>query len=252
MPSVASTCICFPGTPDWTAISAIATVVSAFATVVLAFGVIIAWYQLRLQRKGNQVIETGKLLQEWNSDRLWLARSWLDEDADSWDIDRKRATRLYKLVAGLKTWRFRRLQDFVNDLIEEHARLAERIEIYIRKGAADESIIGDHIAYDVLMSYTTIQGVLQERATEDDLSYEGFRDLALRLQDYAKIHPFDADLRGRLVWANLPPLEYARGDKSKGYDKSLWRQIELELATLRDMLHPKSRSARDRKEWAKA
>ena len=58
-----SYCICFPGTPDWTAVSAI-------ATVFLASGVLVALYQLLLQRQADRVIETGKLLQEWNRD-VW-------------------------------------------------------------------------------------------------------------------------------------------------------------------------------------
>ena len=137
-------------------------------------------------------------------------------------------------------------------MIEDHSRLAELIEIYIRKGAADEGIVGDHLAYDILSTYYAVQDVLRERALKEDLAYEGFRDLALRLQDYAKIRPVEADLRGHLVWAKLPPLKYKGGDESHGYGKTIGRRLGLVWATVRDFLNPRSEAAKDRKEWAKA
>jgi hypothetical protein len=236
-------CFCFSGTPDWNAITAI-------STAVLAFGVLIAWYQLVLQRRGNRVVETGRLLEAWNDNRLWDARSWLDIDAYDWKADRRRVVRFYTLVQALKRRRFRPLQDFVNDIIEDHARLAERIEIYIRKGAADEGIIGDHIAYDVIMAYFTLEDVLKKRAAEDDLSYEGFRDLALRLQDYAKIFSLDADLPGSLTWAQFTPLVYGPDDESQGYKKSPWRKVLLGYAVLRDFVFRSTRSANERRKFA--
>lgn len=236
-------CFCLSDVPDWNAITAI-------STAVLAFGVLIAWYQLVLQRRGNRVVETGRLLEAWNDNRLWDARGWLDDDAYDWKADRRRVARFYKLVQALKHRRFRPLQDFVNDIIEDHARLAERIEIYIRKGAADEGIIGDHIAYDVIMTYYTLEDVLKKRASEDDLSYEGFRDLTLRLQDYAKICPLDADIPGSLTWAKFTPLVYGMDDVSQGYKKSLWRKCLLSLAAIRDFVIRNTPFARDRRDLA--
>jgi hypothetical protein len=82
--------------------------------------------------------------------------------------------------------------------IDRSAKLADRVEIYIRKGIVEESIIAEHYGYDVLTLYQVLRDVFQHRAATDDYNYEGFRDLASRIQDYARLHPLDADLRDRV------------------------------------------------------
>lgn len=56
-----------------------------------------------------------------------------------------------------------------------------------------------HIGYDVPNTYYILQDIFQDRAIKENLNYEGFRDLALRVQDYARLNPLDADIGSELV-----------------------------------------------------
>lgn len=184
------------------------------------------------QRKANQVVESGNLLKEWNAERLWLFRSGLDVDNDP-DVNRVTASVLYSCIVRFGHFRrFLKMEEALNNLLEDTTQSAERMEIYIRKGAANESIIAESAGYSILSTYFFLRDILQHRAGEYDYNYDGFRDLALRVQDYAKMFPLDADLRDELTDADLPPLVYRGGDKSVGYHKSPWRRILLRLLPL--------------------
>jgi hypothetical protein len=202
--------------------------VTALASVLLTIGVVFAAAQFFLQRKSDRVAETGRLLQEWYSDRLWWLRTWLDKEPASKETDRLRALNFYIRIKRLgKRKTYREIFLDIEDGIEELARLAERIEIYVRARAASEQIIFDHIGYDILMSYIILSDVLALRASTENLSYEGFRDLALRCQDYAKLHPLAADIDDTMVWKVLPKLKYIVGGESEGYSKSILLKLRL-------------------------
>ena len=204
--------MCFFTGVDWTFV---ANQVTAWSTFVLAVGVVFAALQYFGERKNNRVVETNSLLRDWQATRLQIARTQLDNNVY------RRLLRLQRFKA------FRDLEVDVYNFIQDTARISERMEILVRRGAADEGIIVEHIGYDILVSYYILRDVLQDRAAEDDLNYEGFRDLARRTQDYAKLHPLDADLRDKLVFANLPPLRYRGGDVSLRYRESLRRRARL-------------------------
>jgi hypothetical protein len=198
------------------------TLALAVLTLLLTLGIAFAAAQFFLTRKFNRTLETDHLFKELRKVGLWEGRSKLDT-LDDLEGNRLRANRLYKVIHRLRRFKsFRELDAVTSDFIEDVARLTERIEIYIRKGVADEGIIAEHAGYDVLMTYCCLRDILQKRAAEDDLNYEGFRDLALRIQDYAKLHPRDADLRDDLVWDSLPRIEYKGGDESLGYYIPWW------------------------------
>jgi hypothetical protein len=155
------------------------------------------------------------LLNDWNENHLWLGRSWLDKSMDL-DSDRERATRVYKAILRKRFKSYRNLDLQVADFIEDTASLAERMEVYVRKGVADEGIIAEYIGYGIITTYYHLRDILQARAEADDFEYEGFRDLALRIQDYAKLHNKDAGLSDDIVFAVLPPLRYRSGTVSEG------------------------------------
>lgn len=203
-----------PCGPDW------ASIVTAVATAVLAIGVIFAAAQFFAERRASRAAETGALLQEWDDERLQRWRYNLDCYEDI-EVNRTRAWNAYRELDGreLKT---------VNDLVRDLSRVADRIEVYIRTGAADTRIVAEHIGYDVVSPYYTLQNVLQSRASEGDFNFDGYRDLALRIQDYARLHRLEADLPKQLVFANLPLIRY-RHDISQGYRKAVFVAFRLWL-----------------------
>jgi len=209
--------------PDWT------SVVTAIGTGVLALGIVIALLQFRQDRLFNRVLQTGGLIKLWSKNKYWIARSRIDKDYDQ-GINRQRVNRLYAGVKRFKGFKaFRELEVDVYNFIEESTRMAERMDIYISRGVADLGLIADHLGYDVLELYYCIQDVLHERALTEDLNYEGFRDLSLRIQHYARLHK-DVDIRDELVWAVFPPLPYRGGDESEGYRMSRFYRWRLKLA----------------------
>jgi hypothetical protein len=135
---------------------------------------------------------------------------------DSMDLDpepRKNALLAYQ------NWKLKRLD--VRDDLLELSGTAERTEIYIRKGAADVGIIAEHLGYDIILAYYCLRPIIRELTSGEDFNFDGFRDLTLRLQDYAKLHPLDVDIRPNMIFATIPPLRYRGGDVSLGYHKSL-------------------------------
>jgi hypothetical protein len=86
------------------------------------------------------------------------------------------------------------------------AQVTDRIEIYLKGGTADESLISENIGYYIIVSYYTLQDVLQERRSQEDYIYESYRDLAMRIQDYGKLYRRRAQIREILLWAPLPPF----------------------------------------------
>jgi hypothetical protein len=212
-----------PDGPNWAEqITAWSTLAMAVLTLLLVLGVAFAAGQFFLTRKFNRTLETDQLLKEIASSALWATRSRLDK-FDSVTENRRRAYRLYKKVQRFGRFkRFRGLAKRFRTVISEIANLTERVEIYIRKGMADESIVAEHTGYNILSTYCFLADVFEERALLYDYNYDGVRDLALRIQDYAILNPKAADLREELVWHPLPPLKYKGGDVSLGYSIAWW------------------------------
>jgi len=215
----------FPGS-DW------AAWLTAIATVVLAGGVIVAVKQLWQDRLFNRVLQTGGLIKAWGKNKYWIARSRIDKHFDQ-EQNRTRVNRMY---AGIKRFkgrrRFRDMEVEAYNFIEETARLAEQMDIYVSRGAADLGLIADHLGYEIIVLYYALQDVLDERALTEDLNYEGFRDLALRVQHYARLHKC-VDIRDQIQWALLLPLRYKGGDESEGYRMSRFYRWRLKRARQR-------------------
>jgi len=64
---------------------------------------------------------------------------------------------------------------------------------------------------------------------EEYLDYDAFRELALRTQVYARLNKRKANARLRLVWADLPPIQYRSGEWSDPYSPGFWRSLRLRL-----------------------
>jgi len=180
------------------------------------------------------VLQTGELIKVWGKNKYWTARSRIDKNYDQ-AANRERVNRLYAAIKRFKGLKyFREMEIDVSNFIEETARIAERMEIYVKRGVADLGIISNHIGYEVLALYIAVQDVLNERSLSEDLNYEGFRDLALRIQHYARLNP-DADIRDELIWAVIPPLQYRGGDESEGYKMTRFLRWRLKRARLKWM-----------------
>src|SRR5579863_8258570 len=220
--------------PDWAELlNGWSTFAVAVFTAALMGGVVVAARQLRQDQLFNRVLQTGGLIKTWGKNRYWEARSRIDKDYDP-AVNRERANRLATGIERFKGFKkFRELDCDAYNFIEEMARLAEQMELYVSRGAADLGRITDHIGYEVLSLYYSIQDVLATRASREDLNYEGFRDLALRIQHFARLH--NSDIREALVWACFPPLVYRGDDESEGYPVSRLLRWRLRQARLRFM-----------------
>lgn len=204
--------------PDWTSI------VTAVSTAILAIGVLFAAFQFFWQRKADRVVETGKLIDMWNSCACADDRDRLDKHLAIED-NRAMALRVYIAERHGKN-----VPIDIDAILTESARLAERIEIYIRKGAANESIIAETIGYDILQTYFVLHNIMAADAKADNIDYEGFRDLASRMQDYAKLKPLDTGWPDELLALPIPVIQYRDGTHSLGYIAGLagfWRLIRL-------------------------
>jgi hypothetical protein len=208
-----------------TVLNAWAPAATAFFTALLSIGVFFAAGAYRAQLREARIVETGALLEQWREDSVRTLRAFIDE-TDDHDENRARTLRFYKHVHALRR-RPRKLRAILGDSIQATRALAERTEIYLRKGVADEAIIVEHLGYAILASYYHLQEVLQLRAQQQNLDYEGWRSLALRVQDYAKLHPKDTNLEDILVWAELPPLHYKDGSISDRHEPGFWRSLKL-------------------------
>lgn len=204
--------------PDW------AQRLTAWSTLALAFGVGIAALQFWWQRRANRIVETGRLLEKWDEEELAEFCNDLDQ-LDGVEENRRAAIEKYLRLRGSKEDEY----EFDNAL-ESMTRMTERFEIYIRKGVADESIVVEHIGYNVLVTYYHLHDILQARALAHNLEYEGFRDLALRIKDYAVIRPIDTGFPPDLDAVTIPVIKYKDGSKSRGYFPSLLRRVELAFA----------------------
>lgn len=214
--------------PDW------AAQVTAIGTGALALGVIVAVLQLRQDSLFNRVLQTGGLIKTWGKNKYWFARSRIDKYYDQ-ELNRQRLNEVYARLNRLKRFKaFREAEIEMYNFIEETARITEQMEIYISRGAADLGIIADHIGYDVIALYYALQDILAERSLSEDLNYEGFRDLALRIQHYARLHD-SVDIRDEIAWAVLSPLPYRGGDESEGYRMSRLDRRRLKRARVRFM-----------------
>jgi len=214
--------------PDWASVlTAQSTFAMALLTAILAVGVLFAGLQFLLTRRFNRVLETDNLIKELCAIGLWEVLQRLDK-FDDMDANTKRASRLYAGIQRFKKRKyFRGLGTTANDFIDNRAQITDRIEIYIRKGVADESIVAEHLAYYIIVMYCFLKEVLQQRAGAHDYNYDSFRDLTRRLQDYGKLYPLDVDLRERVLYEHIPPLHYRGGDSSRGYSLSNFRRFRL-------------------------
>jgi hypothetical protein len=211
--------------PDWAQqLIAWSTLALALATIILAFGIGIAAMQFWWQRRANRVVETGRLLERWDDEDLAEFCNDLDE-LDG--VEENRCATIEKYLRSRGSKEDESTFDFP---LESMARMAERFEIYIRKGVADESIVIEHIGYNVLAAYYHLHDILQARATAHNLEYEGFRDLALRIQDYARIHPEETGFPPDLDAVIIPIIEYRDGSESRGYLPNFFQRAQIVLA----------------------
>lgn len=238
-----------PETIKWTdKITAISGAVTAAFTIVLAVGIVIAARQFALSRRFSRLQETQHLIDLINASKL----SRINNRVERFDgiptyleTSRQKANRLYARLHRLKGRKyFSKAWKKLDSAIQDVADVTDRIEIYIRKGNADEGTIAEHAGYCILSTYYILQDVLALRTLEDDLSYEGFRDLSRRIQDYGKLYQLESELRDELVWAVLPPFKYADGMVSKSYLPwwAVWRKFRLQWATKRRQRKTQSRS----------
>jgi hypothetical protein len=199
------------GPPNpWQVRESIASVVTAAATAVLAIGLIMTAYQIWLSRKFSRVTESNHLLREFDEKQLRRACFRLqqfDGIETYLETSRHRANKLYARAKRLRRFRrYKHLWESLSSIIQTMAQVTDRIESYLRSGTADESLIAENIGYHIIVSYYALQDILQERRLEEDYTYESYRDLAMRMQDYGKLYRRRAQLRKGLCWAGLPPF----------------------------------------------
>jgi hypothetical protein len=204
--------------PDWASqMTAWSTLALALLTAVLCSGVVLAWWQLRQDRMFNRVTLATDVFKKWNKNRLWIARSRIDKWNDPWR-NRARVKALYaraKRFGGFKN--YNDMWTNIGNYLADMSMLTERMELYIARGAIDIDLVVDHIGYDIISTYFSLQDIYRERAATEDESAEGFRDLALRVQHHARLNPGAGDLRDTMLWAVFDILEYRGGDASEGY-----------------------------------
>ena len=225
-------------------LTALSTFYLAVFTLLLMCGVFIAGIQLYQDRRFRQVQETGRLFDVFDRTSFRKVLNRIDKDyktpdeleKDRLDRNRQRAYRLYLKIKNFNFKRYpksalkyrcfaKKMEKEIKDIV----RITERLEIYIRRDVASGSLVAEHLVYEVVVMYYVLQDILQERSGREDWNYEGFRDLALRMQDHSKLHPLDAELRNELKYAKFPPLQYRGGDSSSslGYDRSLLLNLRL-------------------------
>ena len=218
--------------PNW------AEVVTAVGTAVLAFGVLIAIVQLGLTLRQTRLIETQHLVDLINNSKIVALNKRIEkfDRYDSYlDTSRSHALALYVRIQRLgRFMRFRKLLREVDSALGDAADITDRVEIYIRSGNAEEGMVAEYAGYLILATFYILQDVFRKEALESDYSYEGFYDLACRIQDYAKLKPLGPALRAELVWTTLRPITYADGSQSMDYlsSWSLLRRARLAIATL--------------------
>lgn len=207
--------------------------ITAIATAILTAGIFFAARQLRQDRLFNRVSFVGEIFRRWNRNRYWDARTWMEKSSDL-EQNRQRVNRVWQRIKRLSAFkRYRETKTDIINYVSEISLLAERIELYIARGIIDMDLVANHIGYDVITIYYYLQDVFEERTSLEDENHEGIRDLALRIQHYARLH--FVDIRDEVIWAVLPPLRYAGGDESEGYPMSRFYRWRLKQARLRFM-----------------
>lgn len=213
-------------------------IITAVSTAVLAFGVIFAAAQYYLTRKAARLEATQHLIDKLNTSALPAINNRLerfDGLSTYLETSRTRATAVYLRLERVRHRKaYRNVWNHINSAIQNIADLADRIEIYIRKGNADEGTIAEHAGYCIVSSYYILQDVLRRRTFEDDYSYEGFRDLSCRIQDYSKLYPLEVEMRPQLTWAHFSKHLYSDGVESESYlpKWAVIRRIRLTYATI--------------------
>ena len=187
-----------------------ASIATAAASVFLAIGVFIAAYQIWLTRKFSRVTESNNLLREFETKNLREACFRLQkfDGVDTYlDTSRRFANDTYNRVKRLRGFkRYKGLWVSLESMIQTMAQVTDRIEIYLSSGTADEGVIAENIGYHIVVSYYALQDILQQRRSLEDYTYESYRDLAMRIQDYGKLYRRRAQLRANLCWAQLRPF----------------------------------------------
>lgn len=207
--------------------------ITAISTAILMGGVVFAALQLRQDRLFNRVTFVGEIFKRWNRNRYWNARSWMDKSSNL-EENRQRVNRVWRRVKRLSAFKnYRGTKTDIINYVSEISLLAERIELYIARGIVDIDLVANHIGYDVITIYYYLQDIYAERSLEEDENHEGFRYLALRMQHYARLH--FVDMRDEVIWAVLPPLQYAAGGESEAYSMSKFQRGRLKRARLKWM-----------------
>ncbi len=215
-------------TPDWTAaLTARAAVVTAVGTSLLAAGVVVAALQFRDQRRTSRIVQTPDLIKSWASPQLAAMRALLDKNADM-ERNRRRANTVFARTSNSPNASlFGKVRQALLAFIHLTARSAENIEVYVRRGAADEGIIAEHIGYGIVMMYLTLQDVLATLALTENRDYEGWRLLGLRCQAYSKLHQGDTNMLDVLTWTELPALLYSKRRPAAAPRVDWWNGFRL-------------------------
>lgn len=219
----------------YTALSAWGAVGTAVATGVLAGGVVVAMVQLREQQTARRLIATPDVLKGWSDAFLRGWRARLDSYAD---VQRNiaRVRRIWDYSARPLPAR-RQMRDEFKAFIHQSSRVAEQIEVFVRHGAADEGIVAEHVGYGIVMLYVVLHDILQELADKQGEDFEGWRQLAIRCQIYAKLNPGRTNLIDELVWVKLSPIRY-RHRRSREQTLPPWIWLRLRFVQKYTMHDP--------------
>jgi hypothetical protein len=212
---------------DLATVTAWAAVASAVGTFILALGIVVAMIQLREQRVARRILTTPQLLNGWSDSALRAWRARLDKFADL-ERNRLRLKRVWGYANGHSQNR-RKLREELKAFIHRSSRVAEEIEVYVRRGAADDGIVAEHIGYGIVMLYYILGDAMQELVDAENRDYEGWRLLAMRCQTYAKLNPGATNLLNEFIWADLPRIRYANR-QVRDLRLSPWERLRLKLA----------------------
>lgn len=183
----------------WPAIlSATADEWIAAGTWVLAIGVIVALFAYLAQQRATRLTEATNLLRLWRDAGVEEFLAAVDTGPDA-VAARKRANELYNDPER---------RPLFAEFIQNLARLADWIEVYIRNKVAEERIVPALLCYDVVAVYFMVEDILGQRTEDEGYDYTGFRNFAFRIQDCSRIWPHEVQLLDELKWAKLLVLKH--------------------------------------------
>lgn len=224
----------------WTAITGVATVALTVITFGLLFGVRYAGRQLKQDRLFNQTVKTDDLVKEWQASRAAKGLELLDPMTSDNETERlhlnkeafeKHFSQHYQRQPGGAE------VQAVYVMMDEILDITDRLEPYARRNIVNIGLASEIMGYNLITGYYYLSSAIQQRATDDDINSESFRDLALRCQAYAWFHPLSADIRDEVAWLDLPRIKYKkRGsdtrNDSRGYEPGWIHQIKRLLGLL--------------------